>query len=78
MEEIQPIRPSPAARAALGGATALFLLAALLVVVGVVLLALGQLPAIALLAVAALLVGWALKRTKQATADGSIGPRPGE
>lgn len=76
MDDIQPVKPSPAARSALGGATALFLLAALLGGVGVVLLALGQLPALAVLVVAALLVVWALKKTKQVQADGSVAPTP--
>jgi hypothetical protein len=76
MDDVQPVKPSPAARSAFGGATALFLIAALLGGVGVVLLALGQLPALAVLVVAALLVVWALKKTKQVHADGSVAPTP--
>jgi hypothetical protein len=78
MDDIQPIKPSPAARSALGGATALFLLAALFAGSGVVLLALGQLPALALLVLSGLLIAWALKRTKQVRADGSVAPTPSD
>ncbi len=69
MDEIQPIQPSPAARSAFGGATALFLLAALLGALGVVLLAFGQLPAIALLIGAVLLGFWGARRGKQGQAE---------
>ncbi len=69
MDEIQPLKPSPAARSAFAGATALFLLAALLGGVGVVLLAFGQLPAIVLLIAAVLLGVWAARRSKQGQAE---------
>lgn len=75
MTDIQPVHAgNRETRSKFAGGVAVWGLALLLVVLGTLLLAFGQLPAILLLVAAAGLAVWGSRRLKQTTESGPLAP----